>query len=148
MIRYALSCDRGHEFDAWFGSISSYDEQDEAHAITCPSCGSTHVRKSPMAPAVKKRKAKPVAVREDGEHRRTYAFLKDLKAHLKANAEHVGPPSPRKRARCTTARPRRAASMARRPSKRQKRSRRRASRPFRSRLCPTTKTEWDASGLR
>jgi len=94
MIRYALSCDRGHEFDAWFASISSYDEQVEAGAITCPSCGSTHVRKSPMAPAVKKRKAEPVAVREDGEHRRTYAFLKDLKAHLKANAEHVGPAFP------------------------------------------------------
>jgi len=94
MIRYALSCDRGHEFNAWFGSISSYDEQVEAHAITCPSCGSTHVRKSPMAPAVKKRKAEPVAVREDGERHRTYAFLKDLKAHLKANAEHVGPAFP------------------------------------------------------
>ena len=91
MIRYALSCDRGHEFDAWFGSISSYDEQVEAHAITCPSCGSTHVRKSPMAPAVKKRKAEPVAVREDGEHRRTYAFLKDLKAHLKANPFDIKP---------------------------------------------------------
>jgi hypothetical protein len=94
MIRYALSCDRGHEFDAWFGSISSYDEQVEARVITCPSCGSTHVRKSPMAPAVKRRKAEPVAVREDGERRRTYAFLKDLKAHLKANAEHVGPAFP------------------------------------------------------
>jgi hypothetical protein len=94
MIRYALSCDRGHEFDAWFGSISSYDEQVEASVITCPSCGSTHVRKSPMAPAVKRRKAEPVAVREDGERRRTYAFLKDLKAHLKANAEHVGPAFP------------------------------------------------------
>ena len=94
MNRYALSCDRGHEFDAWFGSISSYDEQVEAHAVTCPSCGSTHVRKLPMAPAVKKRKAEPVAVREDGERHRTYAFLKDLKAHLKANAEHVGPAFP------------------------------------------------------
>ena len=94
MIRYALSCDRGHEFNAWFGSISSYDEQVEAHAVTCPSCGSTHVRKSPMAPAVKKRKAEPVAVREDGERHRTFAFLKDLKAHLKANAEHVGPAFP------------------------------------------------------
>ena len=94
MIRYALSCDRGHEFDAWFGSIGSYDEQVEAHAVTCPSCGSTHVRKLPMAPAVKKRKVEPVAVHEDGERRRTYAFLKDLKAHLKANAEHVGPAFP------------------------------------------------------
>jgi hypothetical protein len=94
MIRYALSCDQGHEFEAWFGSISSYDEQVEANAVICPSCGSTHVHKAVMAPAVRKRKAEPVAVPEDRERRRTYAFLKDLKAHLKANAEHVGPAFP------------------------------------------------------
>jgi hypothetical protein len=94
MIRYALACDRGHEFEAWFGSISSYDEQVEARAVTCPSCGSADVHKAPMAPAVRRGKAAPAATREDGERRRTYAFLKDLKAHLKANAEHVGPAFP------------------------------------------------------
>ena len=94
MIRYALACDQGHEFDAWFGSISSYDEQIEARAVICPSCGSAEVHKAPMAPAVKKRKAEPSAARAEGERRRTYAFLKDLKAHLKTNAEHVGPAFP------------------------------------------------------
>lgn len=94
MIRYALACEKGHEFEAWFGSISSYDEQQEARAVTCPSCGSTKVHKAPMAPAVKRRKAEPAAAREEGERRRTYAFLKNLKAHLKANAEHVGPAFP------------------------------------------------------
>ena len=52
MIRYALACDRGHGFDAWFGSSLSYDEQAEAHAITCPACGSAAVRKAPMAPNI------------------------------------------------------------------------------------------------
>ena len=26
MIRYALQCDLAHEFEAWFGSSSDYDE--------------------------------------------------------------------------------------------------------------------------
>jgi hypothetical protein len=94
MIRYALACEKGHEFEAWFGSISSYDEQLEARAVICPSCGSAEVHKAPMAPAVKRRKVQPAAAREEGERRRTYAFLKNLKAHLKANAEHVGPAFP------------------------------------------------------
>jgi hypothetical protein len=88
MIRYALTCDQGHDFEAWFGSISSYDEQVEARAVVCPCCGSTEVHKAPMAPAVRKGKAAATPVKR--ERRQTYAFLKDLKAHLKANAEHVG----------------------------------------------------------
>jgi hypothetical protein len=93
MIRYALACDKGHEFEAWFGSINSYDEQIEACAVICPSCGSAEVHKTPMAPAVKRGKLEPAAA-PDPERRQTYALLKDLKAHLKANAEHVGPAFP------------------------------------------------------
>jgi hypothetical protein len=92
MIRYALTCDQGHDFEAWFGSISSYDEQVEARAVVCPCCGSTEVHKAPMAPAVRKGKAAATPVKR--ERRQTYALLKDLKAHLKANAEHVGPAFP------------------------------------------------------
>jgi hypothetical protein len=50
MIRYALTCDQGHDFEAWFGSIGSYDEQVEARAVICPCCGSAAVHKAPMAP--------------------------------------------------------------------------------------------------
>ena len=57
MIRFALTCDQGHGFDAWFGSGGSYDEQIEARAVTCPCCGSAAVKKAPMAPAVKRSKA-------------------------------------------------------------------------------------------
>jgi hypothetical protein len=47
-----------------------------------------------MAPAVRKGKAAAAATPVNRERRQTYAFLKDLKAHLKANAEHVGPAFP------------------------------------------------------
>jgi hypothetical protein len=90
MIRFALTCDQGHGFDAWFSSGASYDEQVEARALACPACGSVHVRKAPMAPAVLRGKARPAAAPAETKRKRTYAFLKDLREHLKANADDVG----------------------------------------------------------
>jgi len=92
MIRYALTCDKGHDFEAWFGSSSDYDVQVEARAVTCPCCGSVEVRKAPMAPAVKRGRPKSPSIDPLSDQRRqTYAFLKNLRAHLKENARHVGP---------------------------------------------------------
>ncbi len=93
MIRYALACEQGHGFDAWFGSANSYDEQAEAHAILCPNCGSASVSKAPMAPYV----AKPRAERPPtpkAERPKTYAMLKKLRAELTANSDYVGPKFP------------------------------------------------------
>ena len=98
MIRFALTCDEGHNFDAWFSSGESYNEQIEAGAIRCPTCGSAEVRKALMAPAVLRGKGKtegaqgPKRDKSGGEveQRQTFAFLKGLREHLKANAEDVG----------------------------------------------------------
>ena len=105
MIRFSLICEEGHEFDAWFSCGESYDEQTEAGVILCPACGSSEVRKAPMAPAVLRGRGKAPAQRsapsptpqesqaeqESGrETGRTYAFLKGLREHLKANADDVG----------------------------------------------------------
>jgi hypothetical protein len=94
MIRYALSCDRGHEFDAWFASGDAYDDQASAREIICPCCGSATVTKAPMAPAVRTRRAAPPRPLDSAERKKTFAFLKGLRAHLEANAEHVGPAFP------------------------------------------------------
>lgn len=94
MIRFTLICDRGHDFDAWFGSGDAYDEQIEARAVTCPCCGSAGVRKAPMAPAVRRSRSAPPESHGNLERKKTYAFLKNLRAHLEANAEHVGPAFP------------------------------------------------------
>jgi len=93
VIRFALACERGHEFDAWFASGHAYEDGARAHAVVCPSCGSTAVRKAPMAPAVKRRREAP-KLRETSERKKTYAFLKGLRDHLQANAENVGPAFP------------------------------------------------------
>jgi hypothetical protein len=94
MIRFALICARGHDFDAWFGSGDSYDEQVEARAVVCPCCGSAEVKKAPMAPAVRRGRSALAEALAPREGNKTYALLKNLRAHLKANAEHVGPAFP------------------------------------------------------
>ena len=52
MIRYALSCDADHGFEAWFGSSDAYDDQAGRGLVECPFCGSHTIRKQIMAPAV------------------------------------------------------------------------------------------------
>ena len=52
MIRYALACEAGHEFESWFPSASSYDEQAARGFVSCPACGSASVTKRIMAPAL------------------------------------------------------------------------------------------------
>jgi hypothetical protein len=54
MIRYQLTCTHGHDFEAWFASISVYDDQRRRHLVKCPSCASTDIEKRPMAPAIVK----------------------------------------------------------------------------------------------
>jgi hypothetical protein len=90
MIRFALVCAQGHDFDAWFGSGDAYEDQVKARAVACPSCGSAEVKKAPMAPAVKRGHTEPAGPRDLTERKKAYALLKDFRAHLEAHAEHVG----------------------------------------------------------
>lgn len=86
MIRYDLRCANGDEFEAWFGSIADYDKQAEAGLLECPHCGSKHVEKAPMAPAVRTsrsveaRKARAVAM----------ATAAKVREHIKENFDYVG----------------------------------------------------------
>jgi hypothetical protein len=50
MIKYALRCDRGHEFESWFKNSAAYDSQRKRSLIACPGCGSAKVEKAIMAP--------------------------------------------------------------------------------------------------
>jgi hypothetical protein len=93
MIRYALACEEGHGFEAWFGSAESYDEQAEAHAILCPACGSAEVKKVPMAPYVAKGLPEPSA-QAAAERPKTYALLRKLRTELTADSDYVGPKFP------------------------------------------------------
>ncbi len=86
MIRYELRCANGDEFEAWFGSIADYDKQAQAGLVECPHCGSTHVAKAPMAPAVVTGRAKEAR----GERAVAMAMAAKVREHIKDNFDYVG----------------------------------------------------------
>jgi hypothetical protein len=104
MIRYALVCDKKHEFEIWFGSSADYDRQRRRQLVTCPVCDSAKVEKAIMAPAISrsgKRKAAPIsneAVPAPAEpvammspqEQEFRTKLKELREHILKNADNVG----------------------------------------------------------
>jgi hypothetical protein len=90
MIRYALSCDHGHDFEGWFGSSGDYDDQQGRGLLACPVCDSQAVRKQIMAPAVTGTRR---TVR-DVEPARMQAMMMEaagrIRAHVEANFDDVG----------------------------------------------------------
>ena len=112
MIRYALVCENGHDFESWFQDSAAYDKQAKRGLVACPHCGSAKVEKAIMAPRLagsRKRertmptepparaaaapKKAPVAMISPQE-RELRGKLKELRDHLTKNADHVGPKFP------------------------------------------------------
>jgi hypothetical protein len=111
MIRYALICEQGHDFESWFQDSAAYDKQAKRGLVTCPQCGSAKVEKAIMAPRLsatgKKRHAPveaPAPVAEapatpeapapvamiSPQEQEFRAKLKELRDHLTKNADNVG----------------------------------------------------------
>jgi hypothetical protein len=110
MIRYALVCNKGHDFESWFQDSTAYDKQIKRKLIACPHCGSAKVEKAimaprlagsrkremttePPAPTVVTREKTPVAMISPQE-KELRSKLKELREHLTKNADHVGPKFP------------------------------------------------------
>jgi hypothetical protein len=114
MIRYALVCNRKHDFESWFANSSAYDKQAKRGLVTCPVCGSGKVEKAIMAPSLGRHSAQaepapsspppsapaaptdtksPVALLSPRE-REFRQKLKELRDHLTSNADYVGPKFP------------------------------------------------------
>ncbi len=90
MIRYALHCDLAHEFEAWFGSSSDYDDQSARGLVQCPVCGSTAVSKQIMAPAVagtRKSADGPDLAKMQGM---MMQMAREVRSHVEQNFEYVG----------------------------------------------------------
>jgi hypothetical protein len=64
MIRYALSCADGHEFESWFANSAAFDKQKKRGLVTCPVCGSAKVEKAIMAPRLARSDAEGIAPSE------------------------------------------------------------------------------------
>ena len=99
MIRYALNCDQGHEFESWFSSSSAYDKQAKRGLLSCPHCGSAKIDKAIMAPRLSgtNREAPPEAPTPKNpvamlspQEREIRTKLKELRGHLTKYAENVG----------------------------------------------------------
>jgi hypothetical protein len=56
LIQYALNCEAGHRFDAWFRNAEAYEDQSARGILTCPVCNSQRIEKALMAPAVASKK--------------------------------------------------------------------------------------------
>lgn len=86
MIKYDLRCSNGDEFEAWFGSISDFDAQSEKGQLMCPHCGTSHVEKAPMAPAVQTGRKKDARK----ERAVAMAMASKVREHIKDNFDYVG----------------------------------------------------------
>lgn len=86
MIRYDLRCQNGDEFEAWFGSIADFDAQAAKGQLMCPHCGTTHVEKAPMAPAVVSGRKKDAR----NERAVAMAMAAKVREHIKDNFDYVG----------------------------------------------------------
>jgi hypothetical protein len=92
MIRYALVCEHGHDFEGWFGASSDYDEQYERGLLECPVCGSKAVSKAIMAPAVAGTKAQggppgPPVLSDPGARE---MMMQAVRRHVEDNFDYVG----------------------------------------------------------
>ena len=91
MIRYALACDHGHEFEGWFGSSGDFDDQRARGLLECPICASPEVRKQIMAPAVAgstKRDVEPAM--DAGKRAMMLEMMSRVRSHVKDNFDYVG----------------------------------------------------------
>lgn len=97
MIKYALACDAGHDFESWFPDGLAYEKQAKRGLIACPECHSTRVGKAIMAPAVVSRTtrvkaeapAQPVAL-IDERQRALREAVRALRQEIEANTDDVG----------------------------------------------------------
>ena len=90
MIRYALQCDGGHGFEAWFGDSAAYDDQAARGLVECPHCGSRGVSKQIMAPAVAGTRKSTLSA--DPEKMRTLMMqaAREVRSHVEQNFDYVG----------------------------------------------------------
>ena len=90
MIRYALNCDHGHGFEAWFGSSSDYDDQAARGLVECPFCGSHAVEKAVMAPSVSGTKKSAAPDMAAKMQTLMMEAAREVRAHVEANFDYVG----------------------------------------------------------
>ena len=92
MIKYALRCAAGHDFESWFRDSAAFDALLTAGQVTCSVCGDARVEKTLMAPAVTgaKKKDREAEAPLSTPATPAEAALRMLREHLKKNSDYVG----------------------------------------------------------
>lgn len=102
MIKFALRCVRGHEFESWFQSGEAFETQSKSGRVLCPLCQAVEVTKAIMAPAVARKgraeQGNPPAQEEppakvallDSKDQETRALITALRKRIFDEAEDVG----------------------------------------------------------
>ena len=90
MIRYALACEHGHEFEGWFGSSGDYDDQLARGLLECPVCATRAVRKQIMAPAVSGTKKRGEPITDAPARAMMMEAMGRVRAHVEQNFDYMG----------------------------------------------------------
>lgn len=97
MIRYALKCSSGHDFESWFQSADAFEKLKASGLVSCAVCGDTDVEKSLMAPRIGSAASEAPERPERARERPLSApatpaeqALRDLKRRVEENADYVG----------------------------------------------------------
>ena len=90
MIRYALACEAGHEFEGWFSASADYDDQSARGLIACPVCDSREVRKQIMAPAVSAATRRDDAASPQAQRAMMAEMMTRVRRHVETNFDYVG----------------------------------------------------------
>lgn len=90
MIRYALACEHGHEFEGWFGASADYDDQSARGLLECPVCTSHAVTKQIMSPSVSGTKARGVNVQDAKSRAVMMQAMSQIRRHVEDNFDYVG----------------------------------------------------------
>lgn len=90
MIRYALVCECGYEYEAWFSNSADFDAQADRGLVECPMCGSKQVRKQVMSPAIGGRSGKSGSggIKQTAEE--MAALANAVRQHISENFTDVG----------------------------------------------------------
>ena len=91
MIRYTLKCDQDHRFESWFADSAAYDKLVGLNAVACPTCGSTAVEKTLMAPKVSTpAPSEPTVPSLSAPSHPLEKELKALREKIEKEADYVG----------------------------------------------------------
>lgn len=90
MIRYALACEHGHDFEGWFSASSDFDDQARRGLLSCPMCASQAVNKQIMAPSVAGNSTRGGDDRPGNMRAVMMEAMGKVRRHVEANFDYVG----------------------------------------------------------